>query len=74
MRRALALLLISYAMLVALLVVGNKALAHLRIRLVGGFTVGDVVIVLFIFFYGLVIYMTGLWAVRVTCKNRHRDS
>ncbi|MEZ0319572.1 MAG: hypothetical protein ABWK05_06245 [Pyrobaculum sp.] len=74
MRKALALLITSYAVLVALFVAGSKTLAYLRIRLVGGFTVGDVIIVLFILLYGVVIYITGLWAVRVTCKNRRRDS
>jgi len=71
MKKALLLLLSSYAVLVALFALAAALLPLLRLRIIGGFAVGDVVIMAVVFLYGLFIYLAGVLLIRVSCKNRH---
>lgn len=70
MKRALYLVLTSYAALLLLFTTGSIMLPLLRKKIIGGFTIGDVVIIIAVLSYGLFIYIFGLWLIRVSCKNR----
>jgi len=70
MRRVLLLLFSSYAVLTAFFVVASALLPILRKRIVADLAVGDVVVVIAVFLYGLFIYITGLLLIRASCKDR----
>ena len=60
----------SYAVLTAFFVVASALLPILRKRIVADLAVGDVVVVIAVFLYGLFIYITGLLLIRASCKDR----
>jgi len=70
MRKALLLLLSSYAVLAALFATAASLLPIMRKRIFAGIAVGDVVLIVAIFLYGLLIYTLALLLVRVSCKDR----
>lgn len=70
MKRALYLVLTSYAALLLLFTTGSIMLPLLRKKIIGGFTIGDVVIIIAVLSYGLFIYIFGLWLICDSCKNR----
>ncbi|MCC6020129.1 MAG: hypothetical protein LM577_01995 [Thermoproteaceae archaeon] len=72
MRRALALLLLSYAALVALFALGGAALPVLRAplpALQGRVTVGDAAIIALTLAYGLLVYAAGRLVLRGSCRG-----
>ncbi|ACB39800.1 hypothetical protein [Pyrobaculum neutrophilum] len=73
MRKALSLVAASYAVLLLLFATGAASLPILRIRLAGGFTVGDVVIILAVLLYGMFIYIYGQVLIRGSCRGGRRN-
>lgn len=69
MKRALALLVLSYSLLLVFIAVGAKALPLFRMRITGGFTVGDMALLISVFFYGLIVYIAAKWLLRGSCKT-----
>ncbi|MCU7786667.1 hypothetical protein ODS41_01815 [Pyrobaculum sp. 3827-6] len=74
MKKALLVVALSYGFLLALFATAACALAVFRTKIIGGFTVGDVAVVLAVLIYGLFIYTAGLYVKRVTCNGRRRDT
>jgi hypothetical protein len=70
MKKALLLLLSSYAVLTALFVAAVAFLPIMRRRIFAGIAVGDVTLIIAIFLYGLFIYTIALLLIRVSCKDR----
>jgi hypothetical protein len=70
MKKALLLLLSSYAVLTALFAAAVAFLPIMRRRIFAGIAVGDVTLIIAIFLYGLFIYTVALLLIRVSCKDR----
>ncbi len=70
MKKALLLLLSSYAVLTALFVAAVAFLPIMRRRIFAGIAVGDVTLIIAILLYGLFIYTIALLLIRVSCKDR----
>ena len=70
MKKALLLLLSSYAVLTALFVAAAALLPIMKRRIFAGIAVGDVTLIISILLYGLFIYTTALLLIRVSCKDR----
>lgn len=74
MKKALLLTASAYALILLLLAAASQGLKALRTRIVDSFTVGDLALVAAIFLYGLFIYTAGVYIIRGSCKDRHRDT
>lgn len=74
MKKALLVVLFSYGVLLALFVLAAYILPILRMKIVGGFTVGDIAVVLAVPIYGVLIYTAGLYIKRVTCRCGSRNT
>jgi len=70
MKKALLLLLSSYAVLTALFAAAAVLLPIMKRRIFAGLAVGDVTLIIAILLYGLFIYTTALLLIRVSCKDR----
>jgi len=70
MKKALLLLLSSYAVLTALFAAAAALLPIMKRRIFAGLAVGDVALIIAILLYGLFIYTTALLLIRVSCKDR----
>jgi len=70
MKKALLLLLSSYAVLTALFAAAAALLPLMKRRIYAGIAVGDVTLIIAILLYGLFIYTTALLLIRVSCKDR----
>jgi hypothetical protein len=70
MKKALLLLLSSYAVLTALFAAAAALLPIMKRRIFAGIAVGDVMLIIAVLLYGLFIYTTALLLIRVSCKDR----
>jgi hypothetical protein len=70
MKKALLLLLSSYAVLTALFAAAAVLLPIMKRRIFTGIAVGDITLIIAVLLYGLFIYTTALLLIRVSCKDR----
>ena len=69
MKKALIVVGASYLILLAFFAIATWFLPLLRQRVLGGFTIGDVVTIIVVLLYGLFIYLAGFYLVRGSCKS-----
>ncbi|CCC81380.1 hypothetical protein [Thermoproteus tenax] len=72
MKRALAVVLFSWALLLFYLYIGALLLNYLRIRLVSYISVGDIVAVGLMLLYGYGVYYVGKETAQSSCKPKGR--